>query len=190
MTATTVATRICISLHPGLMRGLRQIQLLPVFPVGVFPLRYIHADSIQGVQEMKKLYMLSHVLSLITVIGPGQVSSEVMYKWLDADGKVHFSDRAPPGNQSETTVIRSSSGKGKPGNSPGLRPAERELLGLSRQREHEIRQARRRSVSKHAAGKSRCRAARNRYDDAKRKPGAASSALVKRYFEEMRTLCR
>ena len=129
-------------------------------------------------------------VALIVLSGPGKACAEVMHKWFDENGQVHFSDRAPHGRESETTDIRSSSGKGNPGNTGGLRETERQLLGASRRREKEIKQARRRSVSKHTVGKSSCRTARKRYDRAKRKPGAAKSKLVRRYFEEMRELCR
>jgi Domain of unknown function (DUF4124) len=128
--------------------------------------------------------------ALIVLAGPGKACAEVMHKWFDEYGQVHFSDRAPNGRESETTDITSSSGKGNPGNTGGLREAERQLLGASRRHEKEIKQARRRSASKHAAGKSSCMSARNRYDRAKRKPGAAKSVLARRYFEEMRELCR
>lgn len=134
--------------------------------------------------------MLIPAVALIVLADPGKTCAEMMHKWFDDDGQVHFSDRAPNGRESETTDITSSSGKGNPGNTGGLRKTERQLLGMSRRREKEIMQARRRSVGKHAAGKSRCSTATNRYDRAKRKPGAAKSLLVKRYFEEMRELCR
>ena len=134
--------------------------------------------------------VLIPAVALIVLAGPGKTCAEVMHKWIDDDGQLHFSDRAPHGRKSEKTDIRSSSGKGNPGKTSGLRIAERQLLGESRHHEKEIMQARHRSVSKHAAGKSSCRTARNRYDRAKRKPGAAKSVLVKRYFEEMRELCR
>ena len=134
--------------------------------------------------------VLIPVVALIVLAGPGKTCAEVMHKWFDDDGQLHFSDRAPHGRKSETTDITSSSGKGNPGNTGSLRKAERQLLGVSRRHEKEIKQARRRSASKHAAAKSGCSTARNRYDRAKRKPGAAKSVLVKRYFEEMRELCR
>jgi hypothetical protein len=139
---------------------------------------------------MKKIYMLIPVAALIALAGSCQSRAELMYKWLDADGQVHFSDRAPQDRKTEKTDVRSSSGQGNSGITTGLRDGERQLLGLSREREKEIQQARRRSVSKHAAGKSRCTTARDRYDREKRKPGAAKSLLVRNYFEEMQELCR
>ena len=134
--------------------------------------------------------VLIPAVAFIVLAGPDKACAEVMHKWFDENGQVHFSDRAPNDRESETTDITSSSGKGKPGNTAGLRKAERQLLGVSRRREKGVKQARRRSVSKHAAGKSSCRTARNRYDRAKRKPGAAKSVLVRRYLKEMRELCR
>ena len=134
--------------------------------------------------------MLIPAVALIALTGPCKSRAEVMYKWLDDNGQVHFSDRAPQDRKTEKTDIRSSSGKGNPGITTGLRGSERRLLDTSRRRENKIIQARRRSVSKHAAGKSRCATARDRYDRAKRKPGAAKSALVRSYFDEMRERCR
>ena len=139
---------------------------------------------------MKRAYLLIPAVAFIVLAGSGKACAEVMHKWFDENGQLHFSDRAPISHKSETTDITSSSGKGNPGNTAGLRKAERQLLGVSRRREKEIKQARRRSDSKHAAEKSSCRTARNRYDRAKRKPGSAKSVLVRRYFEEMRELCR
>ena len=139
---------------------------------------------------MKRAYRLIPAVAFIVLAGPGKACAEVVHKWFDENGQVHFSDRAPISRKSETTDITSSSGKGDPGHTAALRKAERQLLGVSRRREKEIKQARRRSVSKHVVGKSGCRTARNRYDRAKRKPGAAKSKLVRRYFEEMRELCR
>jgi len=141
-------------------------------------------------QLMKRTYPLVIAVVLIILVCPVKTRAEVMHKWFDENGQVHFSDRAPHGRESETTDIRSSSGKGNPGNTAGLRETERQLLGASSRREKEIKQARRRSVSKHAAAKSGCSTARNRYDRAKRKPGTAKSMLVRRYFDEMRELCR
>ena len=134
--------------------------------------------------------MLIPAVALIVLTGPCKSRAEVMYKWLDDNGQVHFSDRAPRDRQTEKTDIRSSSGKGNPGITTGLRNGERRLLELSREHENEILQARRHFVSKHASGKSRCRIARDRYDREKRKPGAAKSALVRSYFDEMNKLCR
>ena len=139
---------------------------------------------------MKRDDVLLFAVVLIVLLSPLKTGAEVMHKWFDGDGQVHFSDRAPHGRKSETTDITSSSGRGNPGNTSGLRESESRLLEVSRRREKEIMQARRRSVSKHAAGKSSCKAARNRYDRAKRKPGASKSVRVKKYFEEMRALCR
>ena len=139
---------------------------------------------------MKRTYPLIFAVVLIILVSPEKTRAEMMHKWLDENGQLHFSDRAPHGRQSETTDIRSSSGKGNPGKTDGLRETERQLLGASSRRDKEIKQARRRSLSKHAAGQSSCRTARKRYDRAKRKPGAAKSVLVRRYFEEMRELCR
>jgi hypothetical protein len=139
-------------------------------------------------ESLSRLLIPAVVLMLL--VGPGKICAEIMHKWFDEDGQLHFSDRAPHGRQSETTDITSSSGKGNPGNTGSLRKAERRLLGVSRRHEKEIKQARRRSASKHAAAKSSCSTARTRYDRAKRKPGAAKSVLVKRYFDEMRALCR
>ena len=134
--------------------------------------------------------LLIPAVVLMLLVGPGKSCAEIMHKWFDDNGQLHFSDRAPHGRQSETTDITSSSGKGNPGNTGSLRKAERQLLGVSRRHEKEIKQARRRSASKHAAAKSSCSTARNRYDRAKRKPGAAKSVLVRSYFDEMRALCR
>ena len=134
--------------------------------------------------------LLVPAVALFVLAGPGKTCAEVMHKWLDDDGQVHFSDRAPIGRNSESTDITSSSGKGNSGSTAGLRKTERQLLDVSRRRDKETKQARHRSVSKHAAGKSSCTTARNRYDRAKRKPGAAKSVLVRRYFDEMRELCR
>jgi hypothetical protein len=134
--------------------------------------------------------VLIPAVALFMLAGPGKTCAEVMHKWLDDDGQVHFSDRAPIGRNSETTDITSSSGKGNKGNTAGLRKTERQLLDVSRRREKETKKARRRFVSKHTAGKSRCRTAKNRYDRAKRKPGAAKSVLFRKYFEKMRELCR
>jgi len=139
---------------------------------------------------MKRIYMLIPAVALIALTGPCKSRAEVMYKWLDDNGQVHFSDRAPQDRKTEKTDIMSSSGKGNPGITTGLRGSERRLLGISRERENEILQARRRSVSKHTAGRSRCTTARDRYDRAKRKPGAAKSSLVRSYYEEMKELCR
>ena len=134
--------------------------------------------------------VLIPAVALVVLSGPGKTCAEVMHKWFDENGQVHFSDRAPHGQESEITDIRSSSGRGNPGNTGSLRETERQLLGVSGRREKDIKQARRRSASKHTAGKSSCRTARNRYDRAKRKPGAAKSVLVRKYLEEMRELCR
>ena len=134
--------------------------------------------------------VLIPAVALIALTGPGKACAEVMHKWFDENGQVHFSDRAPNGRESETADITSSSGSGNSYNAGGLREAERQLLEASRRHEKETKQARRRSVSKHAAEKSSCTTARNRYDRAKRKPGAAKSVLVRRYFDEMRELCR
>ena len=139
---------------------------------------------------MKRAYRLIPAVVFSVFAGPGISCAEVVHKWFDENGQLHFSDRAPISRKSETTDITSSSGKGNPGSTSGLRETERQLLAASRRREKEIKQARRRSVSKYVAEKSRCRTARNRYDYAKRKPGAAKSKLVRRYFEEMRELCR
>jgi hypothetical protein len=177
-----------------LVRGLQHNQLFPVFPVAGSPLRFGESYSewtvYQGRQGMKRIYMLISAIALILLVGPCKSRAEVMYKWLDDNGQVHFSDRAPQDRKTEKTDIRSSSGKENPGITTGLRDSERRLLGLSRERKNKILQARRRSVSKHAAGESRCTTARNRYDQAKRKPGAAKSPLVRRYYEEMKELCR
>jgi len=134
--------------------------------------------------------MLIPAVVFVVLTGPGKACAEVMHKWFDDAGQVHFSDRAPNDRESEITDITSSSGKGNPGNTGGLRETERRLLGESMRREKKIMQARQRSMSKHAAEKSRCGTATNRYDRAKRKPGAAKSRLVKKYFDNMRALCR
>jgi len=139
---------------------------------------------------MKKTYTLLTAIALIALAGSCKSRAEVMYKWLDDDGQVHFSDRAPLDRKAEKTAVRSSSGEEKPGITTGLRDRERRLLGLSRERENKILQARRRSVRKHAAVEARCTTARDRYDRAKRKPGAAKSPLVRDYYEEMQELCR
>jgi len=139
---------------------------------------------------MTRAYLLISAVVFIALTGPGNTCAEMMHKWFDENGQVHFSDHAPDGRESEITEITSSSGRGIPVNTGGLRETERRLLGEVRRREKEIMQARRKAVGKHAAGKSRCRTATNRYDRAKRKPGAAKSRLVKRYFKEMRELCR
>ncbi len=137
-----------------------------------------------------RAYMLIPAIVLVVLAGSGKACAEVMHKWFDDAGQVHFSDRAPNDRESEITDITSSSGKGNPGNTGGLRETERRLLGESRRRKKETMQVRRRSMGKHAAEKTRCRTATDRYDRAKRKPGAAKSRLVKKYFEKMRALCR
>jgi hypothetical protein len=67
----------------------------------------------------------------IVLAGPGKACAEVMHKWFDEYEQVHFSDRAPNGRESETTDITSSSGKGNPGNTGGLREAERQLAPVT-----------------------------------------------------------
>ena len=133
-----------------------------------------------------------HILLISTVVlmAPGNSFAKSVYKWLDDDGQVHFSDRAPQGRQAEITGRISSSGKAHPYRASGLRDTERHLLDVSRRRENKVLQDRQRFVSKHTAVKASCRKARARYDKEKRKPGAAKSKLVKIHYEEMRELCR
>ena len=97
--------------------------------------------------------VLIPAIALIVLAGPGKTCAEVMHKWFDDDGQLHFSDRAPHGQKSETTDITSSSGKGNPDNTGNLRQAERQLLGVSRRHEKETKKARQRAVSKPAASK-------------------------------------
>ena len=129
-------------------------------------------------------------LALLVLAGPGKIHALEVYRWTDEDGQVHFSDRARQGRNAELTDVTPASGKATPDQASGLRAAEQRLLKRARQREKKLVQARRHSVSKHAAGKSRCAVARNRYDRAKIKSGAAKSPLVKSYYDKMRERCR
>ena len=137
---------------------------------------------------MPCVYIL--LISTVVLMAPGNSFAKAVYKWLDDDGQVHFSDRAPQGRQAEITRSISSSGNARPYRASGLRDTERHLLDISRRRENKVLQDRQRFVSKYTAVKFSCRKARERYDREKRKLGAAKSKLVKIHYEEMRELCR
>ena len=137
---------------------------------------------------MQSVYIL--MISTVVLMATGNSFARSVYKWLDDEGQVHFSDRAPQGRQAEMTGSISSSGDTHAYRASGLRDTERKLLDISRRREDKVLQDRQRFLGKHAAVKASCRKARARYDREKRKPGAAKSKLVKNHYEEMRELCR
>ena len=142
---------------------------------------------------MKGINRLIPAAALLVLAFSREPPAEELYKWRDEDGQLHFSDHAPPGaaaNNTEKLDVRSSSGRGEQETATSLRAGERRLLEAARQREDKILQARRRSVSKYRAEQSRCRAARDRYDRAKRKPGAADSHYVRNYHRKVMELCR
>ncbi|MGB5439473.1 MAG: DUF4124 domain-containing protein [Gammaproteobacteria bacterium] len=139
---------------------------------------------------MKTDCILIRVAALVVLVVPLKTLAEEVYSWTGDDGQVHFSDRAPQHGQAEINTITPASGKASPYSERGLRAAEHKLLEQSRRREKQGMQARRLFVSRHAAVKSSCSDARLRYDQAKRKPGAAKSPRVKVYYEQMRERCR
>ena len=129
-------------------------------------------------------------LVLLVLAGADKIHALEVYRWTDEGGQVHYSDRARQGRNAESVDVTPASGNAAPYQASGLRAAERRLLELAGRREKALRQSRRHSVSKYAAGKSRCAAARGRYDRAKIKPGAARSLQVKKFYAMMRELCR
>ena len=48
--------------------------------------------------------MLS-LLALLTLLCSGAVLAVGLHKWVDADGNVHYSDKPPPGQQTETIEV-------------------------------------------------------------------------------------
>lgn len=144
----------------------------------------------QGIQGMMTVHVLIPVAALIVLAVADNTIAADVYKWTDDDGQVHFSDRAPQRGKAEIKTVTPASGKAPATRVSGLRDAEHRLLQKSRRLEKRQLQARRRSVRKHAAVKSDCKAARLNYDRAKRKPGAVKSPRVRRYYDEMRELCR
>ena len=144
----------------------------------------------QGIQGMKTVHVLIPVAALIVLAVADKTIAADVYQWADENGQIHFSDRAPQRGKSEIKTVTPASGKAPATRVSGLRNAEHRLLQQSRRREKKQLQARRRSVRKHAAGQSDCKAARLNYDRAKRKPGGAKSPRVRRYYDEMRELCR
>lgn len=65
----------------------------------------------------------SFLLALTLAIAPLTVSAAGVYKWTDKDGIVHFGDRQPVGQQSETIDIHTGAPKSGAANQPG--PVER-----------------------------------------------------------------
>jgi hypothetical protein len=60
-------------------------------------------------------------LGLLTVFaGSLAVQAAVVYRWVDADGVVHFSDQPVPGAEKIVTVYKSTRGFGATPGSPGL----------------------------------------------------------------------
>lgn len=138
--------------------------------------------------------MSSHQASLATLfclllLAGEQSSAGKLFEWVDSNGTTHFSDRAPVRLPFAEKTVRSSSGTARPGIEAGIRKAERALLKNAHREVYEIDRAKQAAALQVEQRKSRCRQARNSFQEAIHRPRSAGGSDYKTYRRKMKEVC-
>ena len=101
------------------------------------------------------------VLPLCFLLAVGTAAAQQVYKWRDADGKLHFSDTSPPAHQAETLVVKPSMPANPAAGKGDDWKAQLEQSGVNR-----LQAQQKQAAADHAArvAANNCQAARRQLD--------------------------
>jgi hypothetical protein len=133
---------------------------------------------------------LSTAILMLAIFHP--VSAGKIYRWVDNSGQVHFSDRAPIGENHQTQTRITTGGKAA-STGGGMRAGEYDLLKQAAARHAAVLRSRKAASRAYAARSKRCDKATERYNDALRDSisgGEDERERVKDYYAAMKAGCR
>ena len=122
---------------------------------------------------------------LLLTLQDTSIRAATIYQWSDKQGKIHFSDIAPTGTMSSTSIPQPDSSRNN--TASGLRPAEKELLLQIQQRSRQQAQrAQARGLQnkrKRAEQWERCMTNREKLHD------STGKEIYKKYSRYLRKHC-
>lgn len=136
---------------------------------------------------------MKSIAVIVMLLGLQSVLADKLYRWIDEDGQVHFSDRRPVGHSDEMDMSINSSGSNTSGNYSGLRPGETRWLKKYEKREAERRNRRKAAYRAFTASNERCLRSRGRYQKALHDSIAGDEderERVKEFYLTMKADCR
>lgn len=123
---------------------------------------YINQQAMKGAYNHRRY--CTAACAVLFALQSGSIEARSIYRWVDQQGQVHFSDHAP---HSESTASEIKQPAASRNNSNGLRPAETELLQQIQQRakqQQQLAQASRRKASQELAEQEkRCNTSREKF---------------------------
>ncbi|NIT33574.1 MAG: DUF4124 domain-containing protein [Xanthomonadales bacterium] len=117
----------------------------------------------------KSRHLICGLALTLGAAGPAAIASEAIYRWVDADGVVHYADRPPEGVQTEMVATGETRGLGlasartsSPAATPGADEAEEQ--SYAQQRRDERAERRKESTERRRELAAECEAMRQQRD--------------------------